>query len=449
MNISKENIDELNAILTIEFDKADYEPKVEKAIKDYGKRVAIKGFRPGHAPVAMVKKFYGKSILVDQINSLVGETLSNYIKDNNIDILGEPLPNKDQQPIDFDADLDKISFKFDLGLSPEVNVAIDNSLKVPAYTISIDESNIDEQVKDIASRHGSHVPTDAATQDSLLKGVVTVGEFKNEKGLLSVTVIKDDEQKALFVGKKAGDTVEFDLHKVCPEAKEVEYLLEISEEQAASIAADAKATIAISEVSEFKPAELNEEFFKMLYPGGNVADEAAFRAKVKEQIEASNKMAEDFRFNVDARQAIMNAAGDVKLPEEFLKRWLTIVNKDNDKFTPDVLTNEFPKFVNDLKWQVVKNHVAKALEVKIEFQDVLDFAKKTARAQFMQYGLTNVPEEQLEQYGRNMLQNEEQRNHLAEGAVEEKLFAVVKNNASIEQKTVSHEDFGKLFANNN
>lgn len=159
-------------------------------------------------------------------------------------------------------------------------------------------------------------------------------------------------------------------------------------------------------------------------------------------------MAEDFRFNVDAREAIMKAAGDFNLPEEFLKRWLTAVNKDNDKFTPDVLTNEFPKFVGDLKWQVVKNHIAKALDVKIEFQDVLDFAKKTASAQLMQYGITNLPNEQLEQYARNMLQNEEQRNHLAEGAVEEKIFAIAKQNANVEQKTINQEDFGKLFANN-
>lgn len=448
MNISKENIDALNATLTIEFDKADYEPKVEKAIKDYGKRVAIKGFRPGHAPVPMVKKFYGKAILVDQVNALVGETLTNYIKDNNIDILGEPLPNKDQQPIDFDADIDKITFKFDLGLSPEINVAIDNNLSIPAYTITVDDAAIDEQVKNITSRHGSHVPAEISTADSLLKGVVTSGELKNDKGLISVTVIKDEQQKALFIGKKVGDTVEFDLRKACPEAHEIQYLLDISQEQADAIAEGATATLTIAEVSEFKPAELNDELFKRLYPDGSVTDETSFRAKVNEQLVSSNKMAEDFRFNVDARQAIMNAAGEFNLPEEFLKRWLTVVNKDNDKFTPEVLTDEFPKFVNDLKWQVVKNRIAKNLGVKIEFQDVLDFAKKTARAQFMQYGLTNLPEEQLEQYARNMVANEEQRNHLAEGAVEEKLFSIAKQNANVEQKTISQEDFGKLFANN-
>ena len=157
MNVSKENIDELNAVLTIELDKADYEPKVEKGIKDYSKRVAIKGFRPGHAPAGMVKKLYGKSILVDTIDRMIGEELSKYIKDNNIDILGEPLPNEKQEPIDFDKDFDKVTFKFDLGLSPEVNVNVDNSLEIPAYTITIDEKAIDEAVENISSGQLSRI----------------------------------------------------------------------------------------------------------------------------------------------------------------------------------------------------------------------------------------------------------------------------------------------------
>lgn len=445
MNISKENIDALNAVLTIEFEKADYEPKVEKAIKDYGKRVAIKGFRPGHAPAGLVKKFYGKSILVDQINTLVGETLSNYIKENNIDILGEPLPNKDQQPIDFDKDVDKLTFKFDLGLSPEINVNVDKSLSVPEYSIVVDDAAVTEQVNNIAGRYGSHAPVEVSSEASMLKGTIAQGDYKNEKGLASVTVIKDEAEKAKFIGKKVGDTVEFDLRKAFPDNTEISYLLGISKEQAEAIPEGATATMAITEVAEFKNAEINKELFDRVYPDGSVADEAAFRAKVKETLEATNKFAEEFRFSVDARKALMAAAGDFSLPEEFLKRWLTVVNKDNDKFTPDVLTNEFPKFLNDLKWQVVKNRVAKKNEVKIDFNDVLNFAKKTARAQVMQYGITNFPEEQLDKYAHNMLQNEEQRQHLAEGAVEDKLFAFVKANANIESKTISQDDFNKLF----
>ena len=349
MNVSKENIDELNAVLTIELDKADYEPKVEKGIKDYSKRVAIKGFRPGHAPAGMVKKLYGKSILVDTIDRMIGEELSKYIKDNNIDILGEPLPNEKQEPIDFDKDFDKVTFKFDLGLSPEVNVNVDNSLEIPAYTITIDEKAIDEAVENISGRYGSHAPVEVSTENSLIKGVVTSGDFKNEKGLASIAVMKDEAEKAKFIGKKAGDTIEFDVRKAFPEDSDVSYLLGITKEEAAAVAAGATATIAISEVSEFKNAEVNKELFDKVFPNDNISDIAAFRDKVKEQITASNAFAEEYRFGIDVRKAILAAAGDIKLPEDFLKRWLTVVNRNNKNFSEEVLTQEFPKFLNDLK----------------------------------------------------------------------------------------------------
>ncbi len=445
MNVSKENIDELNAVLTIEFEKADYEPKVEKAVKEYSKKVAIKGFRPGHAPAGMVKKMYGKSILVDTIDKMVGEELDNYIKSNNLDILGQPLPNEKQEPIDFDKEIDKVTFKFDLGLSPEVNVAIDKTLTVPSYQIEVSDKNIDDQVNNICGRYGKHVTVDAAAESSLLKGVATFGEFKNEKAIISVTVIKDEAEKAKFIGKKAGETVEFDLRKAYPDDAEISYILGITKEQAAEIPAGSVATFVINAVSDFKNAELGKELFDKVFPNDNVADEAAFREKVKEQMTKSNAFAEEYRFGVDVRKNIMAAAGDIKLPEEFLKRWLTAVNRDNDKFTPEVLTEEFPQFAQDLKWQVVKNRTSKACGIKLEYADVFAFAKKTAKAQAMQYGIMDFPEEQLEKYAQSLIANEQQRQHLTEGAVEEKLFAFAKENANVESKAISLDEFNKLF----
>ena len=269
MNVSKENIDELNAVLTIEFEKADYEPKVEKAVKEYSKKVAIKGFRPGHAPAGMVKKMYGKSILVDTIDKMVGEELDNYIKSNNLDILGQPLPNEKQEPIDFDKEIDKVTFKFDLGLSPEVNVAIDKTLTVPSYQIEVSDKNIDDQVNNICGRYGKHVTVDAAAESSLLKGVATFGEFKNEKAIISVTVIKDEAEKAKFIGKKAGETVEFDLRKAYPDDAEISYILGITKEQAAEIPAGSVATFVINEVSDFKNAELGKELFDKVFQGAD------------------------------------------------------------------------------------------------------------------------------------------------------------------------------------
>lgn len=445
MNVSKENIDELNAVLTIELEKADYEPKVEKAIKDYGKKVAIKGFRPGHAPVGMVKKMYGKSLLVDTIDRMIGEELTKYIRENQIDILGEPLPNEAQEPIDFDKDLDKISFKFDLGLSPEINVNVDSSLSIPSYSISIEDKDIDDQVKNMCGRFGSSVPVDAATENSFVKGDVVLGDINYDRAMLSVTVIKDEAEKAKFIGKKAGDVVEFAVRKALAEDNQVAYFLGIEVAKVAEIAEDAVAALTIKECTEFKEAEVNQDLFDKVFPNAGVADEAAFRAKVKEQIEATNAFSEEFRFSVDTRKALIAAAGDIKLPEEFLKRWLRVVNRDNDKFSEEVLTNEFGKFLEDLKWQVIKNRVAKKNDIKIDYSDVLNFAKKTAKAQFMQYGLGNVPEEQLAKYAEGMIKNDEQRQHLTEGAVEDKLVAFAKQNANVQPKQVSQDEFNKLF----
>lgn len=445
MNISQENIDALNAVVTIEFDKADYQPKADKALKEQAKRVNIKGFRPGHAPVAMVKKMYGTQVLVETINQLVGEALSNHISDNKLDILGEPLPNADQQPIDFDKEFDKISFKFDLGLSPEVAVNVDKALKVPAYTITVDDKSIDEQVSNITSRFGAQAPVEVSSEKSMLKGAIELGENKNENGITSVEVIKDEAQKALFVGKKVGDVVEFDIRKTFAEDSEVAYLLGIEKEQAAAIAEGSMAKMTISEVSEFKAAEVNADLFKKVFPKEDITEEAAFRTKVAEQLTNSNAFAQEYRFSVDARKSLMAAAGDIQLPEEFLKRWLTAVNKDNEKFTPEVLVNEFPKFAEDLKWQVVKNRVARANDLKLANEDMLAFAKKSVRMQFMQYGLTDIPEENLVEYASNMLKNKEQISHIAEGALEDKIVAFVKENAEVEAKTVSQEEFGKLF----
>ncbi len=445
MNISKENIDALNAVLTLEFDKADYTANVDKATKEYGKKVALKGFRPGHAPASMIKKIYGKSILVDEINKLVSDTLSNYIKDNNLDILGEPLPNKDQQPIDFDQELDTITFKFDLGLSPEFDIDVNKDIKVPAYKITVDDEAVNKQIKNYASRLGTNVDGEQTSEASMIKGILTLGETKNAESLASISVIKDDAEKAKFLGKKVDDVIEFDIRKAYPDNTEISYLAGISKEDAEKIAEGTIASFKITKITDFKDAEINQELFDRVFPDDKIADEQAFRAKVKDTIEKTNAFAEDYRFNIDARKAAMDKVGDFQLPEEFLKRWLTVVNKDNEKFTPEVLTNEFPKFLKDLKWQVVKNRIGKKNDIKIEYKDIVEFAKKTARAQFMQYGITNIPEEQLAQYAANMLANKEQVNHLSEGAVEDKIIALFRDKADVENKEIKQEDFNKLF----
>lgn len=442
MNISKENIDALNAVLTIEFEKADYQPKIDKATKDYGKRVALKGFRPGHAPVQMIKKMYGTQIAVDVINKTVGEALTNYIQENKIDLLGEPLPNEKQEPIDFDKELDKLTFRFDLGIAPELDLNIDDKVVVPAYTITVDDKAVDDQVNNICQRYGRHESVEAVGEDSLVKGVLVVGDITNDKCVASISLIKDEAEKKNFVGKKVGETISFDIRKTFVENREIAYMLGIKEDEAAAVNGEAHLTL--TEVTDYKKAELNQDLFDQVYGKDAIKDEAAFRAKVKETLAKANAMSEDYRFSVDVRNTLMGMVS-FDLPEAFLKRWLTVVNKDNDKFTPDVLTNEFPKFLEDLKWQVVKNNVIRKNEIKIEREDILGYAKKVTKAQFMQYGISDIPEEQLTQYASSLMQKEDQRSHLLDGAAEDKVVEFVKGKAKVESKTVSQDEFNKLF----
>lgn len=443
MNISKENVDAQIAVVTLSFDKADYEQKVDAALKSYRKKASMPGFRPGHVPAAMIKKMYGKAVLVEEVNKLVGETLMNYISENKLDILGEPLPSEGMEPIDFDKELDTIEFKFDLAIAPEVNLNLETLAAVPCYSIEITDKMVDDNMKNITSRFGKHETAETVSEQAMVKGnIAQEGAYSKESSVISVTVMKDDAEKAKFLGKKAGDIVSFDIKKAFPNDTEISYILGISKEEAAEVSGEYAFTIA--EVTEFKDAELTQEIFDQVYGEGNVKSEEEFKAKTKETIAANNLMEEDYRFSLDVRNAIM-AAVNIELPEAFLKRWLTAINRDNEKFTPEVLENEFPRFIEDLKWQVVKNNIIKNNDLKVEHEDLLAFAKKAARAQFLQYGLNNIPDEHLENYAVSMLKNEEQYRQISEGAVNEVVTTFVKGKVKLDSKSISRADFNKLF----
>lgn len=441
MNISKENIDALNAVVTIDLAKADYEPKVEEALKNYRKKASMPGFRPGHVPANMIKKMYGKSALVDEVNKLIGETLNKYIADNKIDILGEPLPSEKMEPIDFDKEQDNLQFKFDLGLAPEIKLELNDKLKVVYYNVDITDQMVDDQVKMVTSRFGKNEIVETVGTDSLLKGSIE-GAFNNESAVMSTKVIKDETEKAKFVGKKIGDTVKFDIKKAFPNDTELSYLLNISKEEAANV--EGEYTLTIKEITEFKDAELTQEIFDQVYGEGTVKSIEEFKAKTKEALASTNAIEEDYRFSLDLKKTILEKL-KIELPEAFLKRWLEIVNRGNDKFTPDVLENEFPHFVEDLKWQVVSNNIVKSNNLKIDAEAIKTFAKKTARMQFMQYGLTSVPENYVDNYAENILKNEEQRQHITEGAINDIVIGFVKGKIKLDNKTISRDEFNKLF----
>ena len=450
MNISKENIDALNAVIKLTVEKDDYAKKVDDVLKDYRKRVNMPGFRPGKVPAGVVKKMYGKAVLADEVNKLVSESIHGYIVENKLDLLGEPLPSESQELIDFDT-AESFEFAFDVALAPEVEVKLTKREKLPLYTIEITDEMLATQVDSITGRFGTTEKVDEVTEKSMVKGnfaelndkgeVVEEGITK-EDAVISLNVIKDDAEKAKLLGAKAGDAITFNPTKAFPNESEITYMLGVEKEVAADLKSDFQFTI--TEVTEFKQPEMNQDLFDKAFGEGEVKTEEEFKEKVKSDFANMLAMETEYRFTVDAKDKLMGKV-DVDFPEAFLKRWLLATNRENEQMNEETLENEMPRFLEDLKWQLIRNSLIKTSDLKVEEADVLEYAKKSARIQFMQYGLNNVPDEHLENYAKEMIQKEDQRRQMAEGAINDKVMDLIKESVKVEEKEISRDDFNKLF----
>ncbi len=449
MNITRENIDELNGIIRVNIEKADYEAKVEDVLKDYRKKASMPGFRPGKIPTGLVKKMYGKAALVDEVNNLLTQELSKYLIEQKLNILGEPLPNEEQQKeINWDTDTD-FEFIFDIGFAPEVKINLDKRSKYPQYNVSVTNDMIEDHISAYASRFGENKPVDAAEEKSTIRGnIVQLNDEGTEKedglsaemALISVDVIKDDEIKKEFVGKKVDDEVIFELKKAYPNDTEIAYLLNIEKEDVEK--ANGNFKITIKEINKFVPAEINEELFKNVYgEDTEITTEEAFRAKVKEEVAEAFAPSSDYKFAADAREILVSKT-KIEFPVEFLKRWLKATNKE---ITDEQIESDFNLFLDDLKWQLIKDDLIKSNELKVEESEIIDLAKEVASAQFRQYGMFNVPAEHLDGFAQQMLSKEEDKNRLYNKKMEDKIMEVVKSKVNVEEKEVSKEEFEKLF----
>jgi len=453
MNITSENIDELNSVIKLTIDKDDYEPRVADVLKTYQKKANMPGFRPGKVPAGLIRKMYGNAVMVDEINKLVSENLSKYLTEEKLDILGEPLPSESQQPIDFDTQ-DSFEFAFDIALAPSVEVKLTKREKLNYYNIEVSDDILDGQIKNLTSRFGSNDVVETIGEKSLAKGdFVQVDKDGNaiqdgivaEDAVMSLAIVKNDTQKKKMLAKKVGDEVIFDVKKAFPNDTEVSYLLKITKEQAAEVKGNFKFTI--KEITEFSDPELNKDLFDKLFGPGVVSSEEEMRAKVKEDLQRNFEMESEYKFSIDAREKLTSKL-DVKLPEKFLKRWLKATDKGEQKMSDEQIDNDMPKFMEDLKWQLIKNEIVRANDIKVEEKDVVEYAKKSARMQFMQYGLTNLPDEHIENYAMDMLKQEDQGRRMAEAAVQEKVMVFIKGAVKVEEKAVSRDDFNKFFENN-
>ncbi|HIX02521.1 MAG TPA: trigger factor [Candidatus Odoribacter faecigallinarum] len=448
MNITKNQIDNLNATIKIELGKEDYAERVEKALKDYQKKVVVKGFRPGKTPMGMVKRMYGQSLLFEEINKILGEALGNYIKENNLNILGEPLPNEtEQKPLNLEDE--HFEFLYDIALAPEVNVKMSKREKLPYYKIKVDDEMIDKQIEAICKNNGSLTPVDVIEGGEYLKGeLIELGEngevkeggIHNEDASMSLHYMKDEEAVETFKGKKVGEEVKFNAAKAFPNKTDYAALLGVSKEEAEK--AGENYCFIIREIKRYVDAEVNEELFTKLFGKDVVKDVAAFRERVKEDIGHQLKGHADYRFTIDAKEKMIKKNEDVVLPEAFLKRWIVAVNEN---MTPEEVEKDFEGYRDEFKWQLVKSAVVKDYQVKVEDEDLKKEGRQIAAAQLQQYGLFGLTDEQLDGFAAKLLEDDKQRQHLYERAMDEKVFNVIRENMKLEEQEISMADFEKLF----
>jgi len=450
MNITLSKIDPVNATITVEVAKEDYANEVEKNIKNLRKNAVIPGFRKGMVPLSRVQQIYGKSVLVEEVNKLVVNKLYAYIKDEKLNVLGEPLPSaNEQEPLDFDKQ-ENYSFTFDLGLAPDITIKLSKKDKLPYYSIEVASDMIDNQINSYKSNYGTYENVEEAEGKDMVKGVLTEldenGEpkadgIRDEGAVLMPFYVKDEEEKVKFMGAKVGTTIVFNPHRAY-EGNEAELssFLKVKKEEVGDYTGNF--SLEISEITRYKEAEMNRELFDKVFEPGTVTTEEDFREKIKEAISGQLTPESDYKFLIDARKYLEEKVGELEFPEAFLKRWLLTSSSER---TPESLDKDFPKIIEDVKFHLIKEQLVKDYEIKVEEPDIREAAKETVRAQFIQYGMPNVPDQLLENYAQEMLKKEKSIQDLIDKCVEKKLIGLLKENLTLEPKTVTIEKFQKLF----
>ena len=448
MNITRENIDDLNAVLKVKIAKPDYEDKVTTVLKDYRKKATIKGFRPGMVPMGLIKKMYGTAVEIDEINKVVSESMQKYLTDEKLEILGDPIPKTDdQEKYDFETQ-QEFTFSFEIGLAPVFELNLTKKNKVTQYEILIDDKMKNDALANYTRRYGELRKADTVGEKDVIKGRIEAlgndGKLVPE-GIsvddtsIGIDIIKDPEIKEQFIGKSVADTIDFDLKKAYPNDTEVAGILHKKKEEVAGIEGNFRFTI--NNISRFFPAEPGKELYDKIYGEGVVNSEEEFMKKIEDELSINLKRESDFKLMMDIKELVIDKT-EFELPEAFLKKWLL---KVNEKTTQEQIDKEFENFRKDLKWQLIRNKVARDNEVKITEEELLKEAENITRMQFQQYGLFYATDEQISNYAKETLKREEDAKRIAEKVLEERIILIIKEIVKLEDKSISVEDFNKLF----
>lgn len=442
MNISVENIDKVNAVITAVVEPADYTEKYEKAIKDAKKKMNMPGFRPGMVPVGLIKKQFGVSILAEEVNKVLQDGLFGYIRENKINMLGEPLPTEDNNNVEL-KEGESFTFKFDLAIAPEFEVSLTKKDKIDYYNVDVTDQMVENQVDMYRQRGGKYDQVDSYEDNDMIKGVITELDVETPVTAENVVMLpkyfKNDDQKKLFDGVKKNDIVTFN-PSVAYDNNEAELTSLLKVEKADALNHKGEFNFQITEITRFVPGPLNQELFDTVFPGGEVKTEADFRAKVKELIADQFKKDSDYKFLLDVRKYVTEKIGKLEFPEEKLKKILLANTGDQAK-----VDAQFDKSIEELTWHLIKEKLVEQNEVKVGDEDVKNMAKEVTRMQFAQYGMLNIPEEYLENSVKEMLKKRETVDNLIDRCIEVKLGVAIKEKVTLKESTVSAEDFNKMF----
>lgn len=448
MNVEYTKVDEVNGLITIAATQDDFKEEINKQLRQLAKTRPEPGYRPGHVPMGLIERKYGQAVRYEVIDKQVSRQLYDFIQREQLKVLGAPIAD-DSNLTDLGAD--DMVFRFKVGLAPEISVNVED-VEIPYYEIGVTDDMIQRQDEQLRRRYGKQVKGEEVEPNALVKGPIAEldadgnvkpGGISVDSGILSPQHFTDEEQKALFVGRKLGDSVVFNPWKTCDGAPvELSSMLHISKEEAADVKGDFR--MDITEIIVLRPAEDGPEFYDEAFGKDKVHNAGEYREAVSAMVAAQLSSDSSYRFTVDAREALMKAVGDFQLPDKVLTIFLM---SQDEKLTSEGAETEYKRMEPGLRWQLVSDAVSRQLDIKLSEDDLMDVARMATRNQFAQYGMGNVPAEVLDKYAGEMLKDEKVRERLASQAVEMKLFNGIRAKAKVDVKKVSVDEFNALFTN--
>ncbi len=450
MNIDKEQIDDLNIEVKVKLGKEDYEPKIDEVLRGYNRKANVPGFRPGKVPMGLLRKMYGKQVLIEEINKLVSQSLQDFINKEELKVLGDPMPKSSGEDLNWEIGED-FTFDFEMGLAPKIQINLSKDDKISEYSITVDQDMIDKEMDSYAARHGKFVEVNEVVdfKEKLTGDIVQLDEnnqpleggFAAEDSSVILSLIKDEEHKKPFENAKIGDEIIFNLSETYPNEWEIASILQKQKEEIGNIK-DSNFRFTVKKMEKYENAELDQELFDKVFGENAVKSKEEFEERIKERIAADFKEHSMMKFGMDARDYLLQKLQPA-LPEKFLNKWLWAVNRDKD-ISQEAFDKEFPLFLKGTQWDLIVQTIAKEKDIKIEEQDIIEAAKDATKRQFARYGISDFPDDMLNNYAMNTLKEESNVRQIISQLVERKALNAIHDEVSILDQEVSFEEFNRI-----